>query len=74
MASPNGAAGGARGAKGGASAGGAAGTAPGGSPPNTIQVIASSWNMKLPTFSWGTEKDEVSPRDFIEWIKMYCKI
>ena len=29
--------------------------------------------MKLPTFSGGSDKDDLPPRDFLERIEAYCK-
>jgi len=38
------------------------------------QVMTGTRSMKMPTFSGGTEKDELSPRDFVERIEAYCKV
>jgi hypothetical protein len=37
------------------------------SPPTTTR------SLKLPTFSGGVEKDDLSPQDFVERIETYCK-
>jgi hypothetical protein len=36
-------------------------------------VSGTSRTLKLPTFSGGTEKDDLSPLDFVERIEAYCK-
>lgn len=36
-------------------------------------VLAGTRSLKMPTFSGGTEKDDLSPLDFVERIETYCK-
>jgi hypothetical protein len=43
----------------------------GGSSPTT--VFTGTRSLKMPTFSGGTEKDELGPLDFVERIETYCK-
>lgn len=36
-------------------------------------IVTGTRSMKLPTFSGGSEKDDLPPRDFVERIENYCK-
>ena len=43
-------------------------------PPASGQAtVTGTRNLKLPTFSGGLEKDDLSPLDFVERIEAYCK-
>jgi hypothetical protein len=39
----------------------------------TQAMVTGTRNLKLPTFSGGLEKDDLSPLDFVERIEAYCK-
>lgn len=42
-------------------------------PPTSPPVLTGTRSLKMPTFSGGTEKDDLSPLDFVERIETYCK-
>lgn len=37
-------------------------------------TVTGTRTMKLPTFSGGTEKDEITARDFVERIEAHCRV
>jgi hypothetical protein len=39
----------------------------------TPTVVKCTRSLKLPTFSGGLEKDDLSPLNFVEQIETYCK-
>ena len=39
----------------------------------TPSVVAGMRSLKMPTFSGGLEKDDLSPLDFVERIETYVK-
>ncbi len=41
-------------------------------PPTPTPIVTGTRSLKLPTFSGGQEKDDLSPLDFVERIE-YCK-
>jgi hypothetical protein len=51
----------------------ATGGAAGGSGGSTPTVITGTRSLKMPTFSGGTEKDDLGPLDFVERIETYCR-
>ena len=40
---------------------------------NPTVTVTGTRTMKLPTFSGGSDKDDLPPRDFVERIEAYCK-